>query len=89
VYYWVVGVELYRNGQPKLVCNKRPFYTELEARRFADEYSSTGKVEVFETRTGSWSTASQEIKGQLVKNRKSLGAATERIYKPGGKASAK
>lgn len=82
MYYWVVGIELYRNGQPKIVCNKRPFRTELEARRFADEYSSTGKVEVFETRTGSWSTASQEIKGQLVKKRGSLSAGTERIYKP-------
>lgn len=81
-FFWVVGVETYRNGEPKLVCNKKPFFTEIQARKFADEYSTTGEVDVYETRTSSWATASQEIKGQLVRKRKSLKAGTERIYKP-------
>ena len=83
--FWVVGVELYRNGDPKLVCNRVPYSMELQARRYVDSHSATGRLEIYQTRARDWPKASREIKAQIGDRSHSMKAGTERIYRPGSR----
>ena len=84
--FWVVGIETYRNGDPKLVCNKVPYSMELQAQKYLDSHSKTGRLEIYQTKARNWPRASQEIKAQIGDRSHSMKAGTERIYKPVSRA---
>lgn len=82
--FWVLDFKEYRTKPGRfhpVVIGGHGFSVEGQAQRYLDQAHLSSRAKVYETKSSNYGVAIEEIKAQLILERKSLDEGMERIFR--------